>query len=304
MDYGNSTPASRAWGIAGTVLFHAIVLGLMLLMVMDYNVRRHEMLDELALNQVEEQEDSVDVLMPGEYVMVGDDFYQDVTTPEETAPPTAADNAATASDNMLTTTAKADIKATPRRDTESADQRRARAAEKQAEERRNAQAAKIGERVQFGKPGEGEGADRRPGSVDGNKSTGAALAGRPGVNLKGRTLSHWDNPSATESGTIVIAVRVDRKGHVVSASYARGTGSVASNLAARRSCVARRCAHHSQLPRMPRQNRPALSLIASFRPPGDPFGQLERYIFVTSKRTDYGINTSSQDMPSPPEGDQ
>lgn len=176
MDYGNSTPASRAWGIAGTVLFHAIVLGLMLLMVMDYNVRRHEMLDELALNQVEEQEDSVDVLMPGEYVMVGDDFYQDVTTPEETAPPTAADNAATASDNMLTTTAKADIKATPRRDTESADQRRARAAEKQAEERRNAQAAKIGERVQFGKPGEGEGADRRPGSVDGNKSTGAALA--------------------------------------------------------------------------------------------------------------------------------
>lgn len=238
MDYGNSTPASRAWGIAGTVLFHAIVLGLMLLMVMDYNVRRHEMLDELALNQVEEQEDSVDVLMPGEYVMVGDDFYQDVTTPEETAPPTAADNAATASDNMLTTTAKADIKATPRRDTESADQRRARAAEKQAEERRNAQAAKIGERVQFGKPGEGEGADRRPGSVDGNKSTGAALAGRPGVNLKGRTLSHWDNPSATESGTIVIAVRVDRKGHVVSAAYARGTGSVASNLAARRSCVA------------------------------------------------------------------
>lgn len=238
MNYGNSTPASRTWGIVGTLLFHAMVLGLMMLMVLDYNTRRREMLAELTLEQTEEQEDSVDVLMPGEYVMVGDDFYQDVTAPEETAPPTAGEKAASASDHMLTTTAPSDIKATPRRDTESDDKRRVRAAEQQAQERRNAQAAKIGERVQFGSPGDGPGAESRPGSVDGNKTSGAALAGRPGVNLKGRTLSHWDNPSATESGTIVVAVRVDRKGRVVSASYARGTGSVASNLAARRSCVA------------------------------------------------------------------
>lgn len=238
MNYGNSTPASRTWGIVGTLLFHGILLGLMMLMVMDYNVRRHEMLSELEMNRMEEEEDSVDLLMPGEYVMVGDDFYQDVTAPEETAPPTAAAEGAAASDNIITTTAPSEIKATPRRDKESDDKRRARAAEKQAEELRAAQAAKIGERVQFGKPGDGEGADRRPGSVDGNKMTGAPLAGRPGANLKGRTLSHWDNPSATESGTIVVAVRVDRKGKVVSATYSRGTGSVASNLAARRSCVA------------------------------------------------------------------
>ena len=238
MNHGNSTTASRIWGVLGTIVFHAIVLGMLVLMVLDYNVRRRDMLSELALNRVEEQEDSVDMLLPGEYVMVGDDLYQDVTTPQETAPATAADDAATASDRMLTTTVASDIKATPRRDTESDDKRRARAAEKQAEERRNAQAAKIGERVQFGKPGEGEGSTLKQGSVDGNAPTGAALSGSPGVNLKGRTLSHWENPSATESGTIVVAVRVDRKGRVMTASYARGTGSVASNEAARRSCVA------------------------------------------------------------------
>lgn len=35
---------------------------------------------------------------------------------------------------------------------------------------------------------------------------------------------------------------------------------------------------------MPLPNRPAPSHIASFRPPGDPFGLLERYTFVTSKK--------------------
>ena len=36
---------------------------------------------------------------------------------------------------------------------------------------------------------------------------------------------------------IVVSVRVNRQGHVIAASYSRGTGAVAANTAARQSCV-------------------------------------------------------------------
>ena len=85
MNHGNSTTASRIWGVLGTIVFHAIVLGMLVLMVLDYNVRRREMLSELELNRVEEQEDSVDMLLPGEYVMVGDDFIR--MSPRRRRPP-------------------------------------------------------------------------------------------------------------------------------------------------------------------------------------------------------------------------
>ena len=60
--------------------------------------------------------------------------------------------------------------------------------------------------------------------------------GTPGTNLKGRTLSSWEKPAGTQTGTITITVRVNRQGHVIAASYATGTGPVASQPAARRSC--------------------------------------------------------------------
>ncbi|MCM1337825.1 MAG: hypothetical protein NC187_07920 [Candidatus Amulumruptor caecigallinarius] len=237
-DSGLSTTRSRLWGIVGTVLFHAVLLGLLALMVLDYNTRREEMLNELlAEAELEEDEDDETLLKPGEYVEVGDDFYEPASAPEETAPPSAAAKASAGSDNVLTTTVSSTIKAPARRDSVKAEARR-RASERKAEQERAAQAKAIDERVQFGTAATGTPSDRKPGSVDGNVSgTGGALAGQPGANVKGRTLAKWTSPSATASGTITVAVRVDRKGRVTSATYRSGTGTVASSSAARNSCV-------------------------------------------------------------------
>lgn len=237
-DSSLSTPRSRIWGIVGTVLFHAVLLGLLFLMVLDYNSRRDSMLEELrAEAMLEEEEDDETLLKPGEYVEVGDDFYEQASAPEETAPPSAQAKAAAGSDNVITTTAQSTLKAPARRDSVKAEARR-RASERKAEEQRAAQAQAISDRVQFGSAATGTPSESKPGSVDGNVSgKGGALAGQPGANVKGRTLAKWSSPSATSSGTITVAVRVDRKGRVTSATYHSGTGTVASSSAARRSCI-------------------------------------------------------------------
>lgn len=148
-DSGLSTPRSRTWGIIGTVLFHAVLLGLMALMVLDYNNRREKMLHELQQELPEEQEDDETILKPGEYVEVGDDFYEPAAAPVETAPASAEAKPAAGSDNIIAGTTTSAIKVPARRDSVRAEARR-RASERRAEQERAAQAKAIGERVQFG----------------------------------------------------------------------------------------------------------------------------------------------------------
>lgn len=78
------------------------------------------------------------------------------------------------------------------------------------------------------------------GSTEGKSATGA-VAGSPGSGLSGRTLEKWSRVSGTKLGTIVVNVKVDSQGRVVSASYnaSRSHGTVASDAAMRNSCVAR-----------------------------------------------------------------
>lgn len=237
-DSGLSTVSSRTWALIGTLLFHGLVLGLLFLLVLDYNKRRDEMMESLTVvQQIEEEEEDETVLKPGEFVEVGDDFFEQASAPEETAPASNIAQPASGSDHIIASTRPSPIKVPVRRDSVKIEARR-RAAEKQAEEARAVQAKKIGARVQFGTAAVGEPSDRKPGSVDGNTTDGTgSLSGKPGANVKGRTLANWSSPSATSSGTIVIAVRVDRKGRVTSASYQSGTGAVASSNAARQSCI-------------------------------------------------------------------
>lgn len=94
----------------------------------------------------------------------------------------------------------------------------------------------IANRVKFGGTGSGRGESGKSGSPNGNADHGA-LSGTPGTSLKGRILESWARPTGRATGTIVVSVRVNRQGHVIAASYSRGTGAVAANTAARQSCV-------------------------------------------------------------------
>lgn len=86
----------------------------------------------------------------------------------------------------------------------------------------------------FNKPGKTT--DGKDGSPQGNSQTGST-SGSPGYSLKGRTAEGWGRPSSTHGGTITITVKVNRQGHVVSASYAGGTGSAAAQPSVRQSCI-------------------------------------------------------------------
>lgn len=196
------------------------------------------MLEQLAADALEQREADEDVLLPGEYVELGDDYFVPAFAAIETAPPSAASPHSPVSDEMSVTEAPSELTAPAKRDERLNDEERARTLEQQAQEQRDAQAQAIGNRVQFGTPTTGEEpSDRKPGSVDGTTNADGTLAGKPGANLRGRTLASWSTPTADCAGTIVIAVRVDRHGKVTDAVYSHGSGSVASVRAARTSCI-------------------------------------------------------------------
>ncbi len=75
------------------------------------------------------------------------------------------------------------------------------------------------------------------GQPDGNSPTGSSQ-GSPGVSglSAGYTLEHWGSPSSPVEGIVVIRVRVNSRGKVISANYDHGNGTAASNMEVRRSC--------------------------------------------------------------------
>lgn len=105
------------------------------------------------------------------------------------------------------------------------------------QEREQAQKSKkinSGMKNTFNKPGKAT--DGKEGSPHGNSTIGST-SGSPGYSLKGRTAEGWGRPSSTHGGTITITVKVNRQGHVVSATYAGGTGSAAAQPSVRQSCI-------------------------------------------------------------------
>lgn len=106
--------------------------------------------------------------------------------------------------------------------------------EAQEREKRQKETAKaISRRVNFGGTAAGGNGNSTPESVEG---TGAATTGMANASVGGRSLEHWSKPSARATGSITVRVRVDRQGKVIRADYVSGSGTVASNLAARQSC--------------------------------------------------------------------
>lgn len=213
-----STVMPRVGGAAGTVLFHGLLLLVLLLAYLVYPPS-----DQPDPQPAEEE--TGELLLAGEYVLIGDDVTVPGDAVQAPQPQQVAVEESPETDAIISsTTPRADaIPVPPKQD----DSRRAAATE-----------ARIKERVNFSSTGKTGTDAARAGSRDGNTtSADAALSGAPGHSLKGRSLAHWEKPVAYTTGIIVVSVRVNREGKVISATYLRGSGNVASSAKARSSCV-------------------------------------------------------------------
>lgn len=229
----------KAKGIVGTIVFHAVIVIALVLACLNYSFPPKD--DEIAHMRNDE------ILFGGEYVMLGDfvtptpnkDEGQrqvEVETPNPTTQGDDMENAGdqgetapslvTGNDESPMKTEVVAEKPGPTKEELEAEAERVRREKETAE--------KINKRVSFGnnnKTGVGT-----TGSPTGT-STSVASSGAPGVSgLEGYTLSSWGRPSSPVQGVVRIKVRVNSRGKVVSADYASGSGSAASNMAVRRSC--------------------------------------------------------------------
>lgn len=230
---------NRATAAVATVVFHAIILLLLIVLGLNYSgsQQTHEW----------PPVDSAELLLEGEYVKLGD-------TPVPTVAPKASESADDSkpaapaeADDMVdagepaestppvqTSKAESPVKVKPEPAPEKTGPTKAEL-EAQAKAKREAETQqRINQRVSFGK-GNKSNATGNPGSPNGNSSSGA-LSGKPGFSLAGRTLEKWSAPRGRETGTIIVSVRVDREGKVIEAKYRSGSGAVSTDDSARRSC--------------------------------------------------------------------
>jgi len=228
--------------IVTTVVFHVFVVAMLLVLCLRYPGAED---NERTWPPV----DSSEVLFGGEYVMIGDrpEIAENSSEPapveaeaEEVASPEAEalENAGEPAEPapVISTErpspAKVEKKPAPAKTGPSKAELEAAEKARREQETRNAIAGKV----KFGQKGAGGSGKGNAGSPDGNSSVGA-VSGRPGFNLKGRSLADWHMPAAGPLGTITVRVSVNRQGKVTSASYLSGTGAAAANSSARQSCV-------------------------------------------------------------------
>lgn len=190
--------------------------------------------------------DSSELLLGGEYVMVGD--VPEAGVNDAPAPPQkAADPAPVAkpvspepSEPLVASTHASPAKTSPSADASKRADELKRQAEKAEQERR---ANEINSRVAFGKG--------KSGQPDGNSASGA-VSGVAADGLGNRQVMSLPKPARGPLGTVKIRIKVNRDGVVTSASYQGGSGAAAADAATRQSCVdAARRARFSPDPQAP-----------------------------------------------------
>lgn len=235
----------RLLALAGTLLFHAAIVAVLLLTWLFPAV------PTALAHETAEPEDG-EILLGSEYVIAGDvDVLSDdasANTPATsvTRQDDAGRDGVDLSDageqgeasptltSKVPSPAKAPLKPVP----EKPGSKNKNASDAKARDKAAADAAeRVSKRTNFSRDDNNAAPKGNTGSPDGNADHGAS-AGTPGFYLAGRTMASWSKPSATATGTIVINVKVDREGHVTSATYGKGSGPVASSAAARNSCLA------------------------------------------------------------------
>lgn len=239
--------SDRIYAIAGAILFHLILLLVFLFTFLTYPPAGMEWppepQNEIVLDEVEE------LYASGEFVRTGDNL-DEILPPDRPAPSSETQKAPTQDATDLENAGKA---AEPKQKVASERPSPAKVEkkpkgpskeeirkEKERQEARRQQQARKNVEDATKKAFGGDKGKSTPGSTEGKSATGATT-GTPGNGLRGRTLEHWTTARSTKLGVIVVRVKVDAKGNVVSASYdtAASSGPVAADAAMRQSCVAR-----------------------------------------------------------------
>ncbi len=235
--------ASKGWAIAGTVLFHALLLLCLLFSflsfppagVTEWPPQKEE---EIVFQDIE------DLYTSGQFVRTGDTFDEPVNdspSPSSADQPDASQDAPDMSDSghkgdpskLVSSENPSPMKVDNKPKGPTKEEIEAEKARQEAQRREQAKkTAEDATKKAFGGKGKGQ-----SGQVGGNSTTGA-VSGTPGNGVSGRTLEHWDRVSSTKIGEIAIRVKVDSQGKVVSASYdpSRSNGAVAADTKMRERC--------------------------------------------------------------------
>lgn len=233
---------SRLAGILATLLFHLVVLAALLWVAMDYVPGQER---DRRWPPVKDDE----ILYGGEYVVLGEPMASVENTPESEPESGVDDTPETRPEGSDSRDEGEQLSQTPELVTQASESPvkvkkkeekpkpkgpdKAELEKQQRVKRRQEASRRINDRVSFGHgTGKKEGS---PGQANGNADHGA-LSGAPGTDLAGRTLASWTKPAGNATGTIVVEVKVDRKGRVTHARYVNGSGAIAGSMAARRSC--------------------------------------------------------------------
>ena len=214
---------NRKIAIAATAILHVAVLLILVFSYLHYH-----------FEPLEEKEKTSEITFFGsEYVMLGDALSEN-TGKSEPEPVKREPEPVVVAQEKHESPMKVEKKPNkpeksgPTKE-ELAEQERIKA-EKEARRKTNSKVQNA-----FGKSSSKQGSGSA-GSPAGNSNTGART-GAPGVSgLAGYTIDHWERPSSPVEGKVVIKVRVNSRGRIISASYQSGSGTAAGNTDVRRRC--------------------------------------------------------------------
>ena len=240
--------SDRIYAIAGALLLPLLVLLVFLFTFLTYppkGVREWppQPPHDIVLEEVD------DLYASGEFVKTGDNL-DELLPPDEPAPSAVADpvptqdaadaeNAGEAATPKKVVTSENESPAKVEKKKTGPTEEEIRAEKERQEAKRQQNARKNAENATKKAFGGGKGKST-PGATEGNAQAGATT-GTPGNGLKGRTLEIWTSVGSTKVGVIVLLVKVNSQGQVVSASYdaAASSGPVAADASMRQNCIAR-----------------------------------------------------------------
>lgn len=240
--------SDRIYALVGALLLHLLVLVTFIYTFLTYPPAGVEEWppqpsNDIVLDKIE------DLYASGEFVKTGDNI-EELLPPDQPAPSDVADpvptqdavdleNSGKAADPKKMVTSEKDSPAKTEKKKTGPTEEEIRAEKLRQEAKRQQQAKKNADNATKKAFGGGKGKST-PGAPEGSVQTGATT-GTPGNGLKGRTMESWSSVGSTKLGVIVIRVKVNAKGEVVSATYdtAASSGPVAADAAMRQNCIAR-----------------------------------------------------------------
>lgn len=239
---GDSRPSDKIISLVLTAIIHG---GILLLCLFFYLSWPPTDMDPMEMKEKEE------ILFGGEFVQLGNVANSaPVTRPTADEPmpsemPKDADayeavdltNEGTTGDPMPVVAAQQEspmkVKEQPRPEKAGPTAEEIAAAEKAKREKEARE--RIKNQMNFG---QAAGSATPSGGSPTGGDSGGSTQGAAGHDLAGRTVSSWGANSSTKSGEIRITVKVNASGHVISATYAGGSGPVSADAAMRQKCIA------------------------------------------------------------------